>query len=120
MATLTPDLAGILRETNSRLQTYFDILIPQDTRVRRPASPQLIAELLSELRRTGERLRNLPIRRDAQLERVLADYRRNVERLREVLPSIQAALLAERIRLESERARLDAAAEWVRRSRQTL
>jgi hypothetical protein len=120
MATLTPDLAEILRETNSKLQTYFDILVQQETPVQRPASPQLIAELLSELRRTGERLRSLPARRDAQLEEVLAEYRRKVERLRDVLPSIHAVLLAERARLECERARLDSAAEWVRRSRQTL
>ena len=120
MTALPQDLAEVLRETNSRLQSYFDILSPQEASVQRPASPQVIAALLSELRRTGERLRILPTHRDAQLEEVLADYRSKVERLREMLPSIHAVLLAERARLERERARLGSAAEWIRRSRQTL
>jgi hypothetical protein len=43
-----------------------------------------------------------------------------MERLRDLLPSIHAQLLAERARIEAERARLRAASEWACASRQTL
>jgi len=76
--------------------------------------------LLSELMRAGEWLRELPPDRDSALEQELSAYRRNVERLRDLLPAIHSALLAERARLESERARMTSAAAWARGSRQTL
>jgi len=50
----------------------------------------------------------------------LSAYRKQVERLRVLLPSIHQTLLGERARLEQERARVTSTAEWARRSRQTL
>ncbi len=50
----------------------------------------------------------------------LGQYRKNVEQLRTLLPSIHGALLRERARIEQERARVQTAAEWAQRSRQTL
>jgi len=76
--------------------------------------------LLSELLHAGQNLRTLPGERDARLELEISVYRENVERLRTLLPSIHKALLSERARLEQERARVESATEWVRRSRQTL
>jgi hypothetical protein len=54
------------------------------------------------------------------LELELDQYRKNVERLRTVMPSIHSVLLQERARLEQERARVESVAEWARGSRQTL
>jgi hypothetical protein len=88
----------------------------------RPATPRQMAGLLAELMRAGQCLRELPSEhhRDAALATEVNRYRRNVERLRDLLPSIHGALLRERARLEQERARVESATEWVRRSRQTF
>jgi hypothetical protein len=116
-------LARNLRETNARLGLWLDNLVleaggaaPQA----RAASPQQMAGLLSELMRAGEWLRDLPAARDEAVELELSVYRKHVERLRDLLPSIHGALLRERVRLEQERARVESAAEWARGSRQTL
>jgi hypothetical protein len=92
-----------------------------------------MAALLSELLRAGAALRAEPIpakgkgngndngnSNDPELDSELELYRRNVERLRDLLPSIHRQLLAERARLEAQRARVRSAAEWARASRQTL
>jgi hypothetical protein len=117
------DLAQSLHETNTRLGFLLDGLIartaPADT-APRPATPQEMARLLSELMRAGQRLRSLPSEKDAELEQELSAYRKQVERLRVLLPSIQQTLLGERARLERERARVVSAAEWACRSRLTL
>ena len=117
------ELVCSLQESNQRLSYWLDCLVPcpgtlpATTRV---ASPEQMSGLLSELRRVGEYLKAMPARKDRALEHELAQYRRHVERVRDVLPSIHAALLRERARLEQERARVDAAAQWARSSRQTL
>lgn len=83
-------------------------------------TPEEMTELLSWLMRAGQRLRNLPDKKDAALEQELAEYRTQVERLHTLLPSLHAVLLAERARLERERERVSRAGEWMRMSRQTL
>jgi hypothetical protein len=110
-----------LRETNARLCLWLDNLTSPTGESRPPvASPKQIAGLLAELMRAGERLRTLPALHSPELQQELARYRKNVERLRDLLPSIQRSLLAERARLEQERSRLESAADWIRGSRQTL
>jgi hypothetical protein len=118
----TPDLAQALHETNSRLRSSLDHLpdSASPAALPRPATPQQMAELLSELRIAGQWLRTVPAEKTPRLEQELREYRKNVERLRELLPSIHGALLRERARLEQERARVRSAREWVDRSRQTL
>jgi len=86
----------------------------------RAATPQQMAALLSELMRAGQWLRSLPSEKDAELEQELSKYRKQVERLRALLPSIQQTLLGERARLERERAQVVSASEWANRSRLTL
>jgi hypothetical protein len=109
-----------LHETNHRLCVWLEGLGSDET-VPVAATPQQMAGLLSELLRAGEWLRTgLPQQRDMELEAELATYRQNVERLRELLPSIQRVLLGEKARLEGQRTRVDSATEWVRGSRQTL
>ncbi|MGP0020480.1 MAG: hypothetical protein ACLPHP_18070 [Candidatus Sulfotelmatobacter sp.] len=121
------DLAQNFHETNVRLALLLDSLIPDRTPSEpllnpppRAATPQQMAALLSELMRAGQWLRSLPCEKDATLERELSEYRKQVERLRMLLPSIHQTLLGERARLEQERARVVSAAEWARSSRQTL
>jgi hypothetical protein len=142
--TFSP-LAQNLRNTNSRLCFWLDSLAidrptPHDLAAgraenspfKRPPAHEQMAGLLSELTRAGAWLRQLPrgndsvndpksdVKADPELEDELANYRKNVERVRAILPAIQRALLEERARLERERARVCSAAEWARGSRQTL
>lgn len=124
MSLLAADqLTSDLRETNHRLSSLLDNLLPaaappgSEPRV---ATPQQMARLLSELLRAGQRLRTLPAHKDAALEQELTAYRKLVERLRAVMPAIHGALLRERARLERERHRVRAVSEWARVSRETL
>jgi hypothetical protein len=85
----------------------------------RVVTPEEMTELLSWLMRAGQSLR--PLSGDHTVpEQEIAEYRREVERLHALLPSIHAALLAERTRLEQERERVRTAGEWMQRSRETL
>lgn len=139
MLTLTSaDLAQNLRETNVRLRSLLDSLNQDPNAGPDPvqrldqgpvlahsvplglATPQQMHGLLSELMRAGGCLRSLPAERDAALDGEVGEYRQNVERLRAFLPTIHAALLRERSRLEQERTRVRGAADWARLSRQTL
>ena len=121
MPVLLPDVAQDLRETNSRLRFWLDSLTAKQIAIKpSPATPQQMEGLLAELMRAGRQLRVLPAARDPELESELSSYRNNVERLRALLPTVHANLLQERALLEKERARVEAAAEWARRSRQTL
>jgi transposase len=120
MPIVSLDLTQKLHETNCRLSVWLDDLSAQSVAQARPVTPQQMSALLSELMRTGERLRRLPAVRDGELESELSFYRGNVQRLRTLLPSIHANLLQERSRIERERTRVQSAAEWARRSRETL
>ena len=128
MPLLAPTaIAQTLRETNVRLSYWLDSLIPDPATPDTPheatphaVTPELMAGLLSELMIAGQRLRALPSERDAALDAELSEYRKNVERLRTVLPSIHGTLLRERARLEQERERVESAAAWACGSRQTL
>jgi len=122
MPLSTLSRAQDLLETNQRLCHWLDGMTAASGQ-RRVATPQDISELLSELSRVGARLRAEPLPTkgtDSELDQELEQYRRNVERVRELLPSIHGQLLAERARLGAQRARVPSAAEWARASRQTL
>lgn len=113
-------LAHNLHEANARLALLLDSLNPDSPASPNAASPQQMEGLLSELRRAGEWLCQLPNQREPALEQELSDYRKTVARLRDLLPSIHGALLRERMRIEQQRARIASVAEWASRSRQTL
>lgn len=86
-------------------------------------APELITALLSELLRVGAGLRAQPLPlkgNDPELDDELDTYRRNVERLRELLPSIHTQMLMERARIEAQWSRIHSAAQWARASRETL
>jgi hypothetical protein len=111
-----------LRDANRRLHFWLDRMAPMHGQSTL-ATPDLMAALLSELLRVGAGLRAHPIPAsgsDPELDCELNKYRRNVERLRELLPSIHTQLLIERARLEAQWARIHSAAQWARTSRETL
>ncbi len=114
-------IANYLHESTDRIRSVLSQLLPQTPQeVPNVASPQQMSELLSGLMRAGQWLRVLPPNREGNLEQELCEYRTEVERLRACLPAIQATLLAERSRLEKERARLNGTASWAQASRQTV
>jgi hypothetical protein len=110
-----------LRETNRRLSFWLDGMVTP--RAQAVATPEQMSGLLSELLRAGTWLRAEPLPAngtDHDLNLELELYRGTVERLRDLLPAIHTQLLAERARLEAQRARVQSAAEWARASRQAL
>jgi hypothetical protein len=117
-----PSLGQVLRDANHFLGARLEgLVLPVGNPV--PVKPEQLAAILSELLKAGAALRAQPlpaIGADPELDFELARYRRHVERLRDLLPSIHSQLLLERARLEAQRSRVRAAAEWARASRQTL
>lgn len=121
MTTSSPSRSVNLHDTNGRLGSWLETIVAVPGRL--TITPECMGALLSELLRTGADLRSqsIPPRgMDPAWDQELDTYRQNVERLRDLLPSIHSHLLAERARIESQRARVHAAAEWVRTARQTL
>lgn len=111
-----------LHQTNQRLGHWLDPMLAQSGGLA-VVTPEHITALLSELSRTGAELRSNPLPisgADPELDQELNLYRRNVELLRELMPSIHNHLLVERARLEAQRAQVQSAAEWAQASRQTL
>jgi len=113
------EYAQELHETNERLNAWLSSLSPAGCPVR-PATPEQMNGILTELMRVGQWLRAARHETDDAVQHELGVYRRQVEQLRELLPSIHQALLQERARLEQQRLGLNSASEWVRASRQTL
>ncbi|HEY1271176.1 MAG TPA: hypothetical protein VGF08_04300 [Terriglobales bacterium] len=110
-----------LGEITRRLRGLLDAIAPDslDVSVLRVVSPEEMADLLACLMRAGQSLQSATSDQStAELD--IAQYRIEVQRLHRLLPSIHAALLAERSRLEHERERLRAAAAWACSSRNTL
>ncbi len=117
-----PTLCLHLRATNARLGFCLDSLIPGPGESV-AATPERMSALLSELLHTGAALRAHPLPRrgsDVELDAEFDRYRTHVERLRQILPSLQRYLMAERSRLERQRNRIHAVTEWAQASRQTL
>jgi len=106
------------RESNARLRAWLDDF-SREAHAWSVDAGHAIAGLTALLMHAGACLKQLPIDRDPALEAELSDYRRNVERLRGMLPMVHAMMLAERSRLERERERLQSAGEWMRGSQQT-
>ncbi len=121
---LTENLHEVnLHEINGRLHAALDSLASDPSHPNpspRAATPQQMSGLLSQLMLAGQWLRTLPSDRGPALEQELSTYRKNVEHLRTVLPSIHNTLLRERARLEQDRTRMQSAAAWASGSRQTL
>lgn len=110
-----------LRIANDNLRAGLARLSPTPN----PSAPLTandLSRVLAELLRAGDCLRSIPPRSvpNAQLEKVISDYRSTVEQLAQILPRIHGRLLTEKIRLEIARARLAATAAWAQASQNTL
>jgi hypothetical protein len=121
MPLLTTSRTQELHETNRRLRCWLTRIAAEPGQRTAP-TPEDITMLLSELMQTGARLRAEPVvtGADPEFDRQLELYRGHIEQLRDLLPSIHGELLAERARLEAQRARVRTASEWAQASRQTL
>jgi hypothetical protein len=112
-------LRSHLHCTNGRMGSWLDKVLPQQASV----SLEQMSAVLSDLMSTGACLRANPIPAkgtDPELDDELERYRQNVERLREILPSLHAQLLKERARIEAQRSRVHSTEEWARSLRQTF
>lgn len=118
---MPPDALETLRQVNDNLRSALIRLRPE----RKHCStirPQDFSDLLSQLLRAAECLRNLSAHPEAAaaLEKEALEYRRNLETLKHFLPDLHGHLLAERSRLETARTHVAAAAAWARASKKTL
>jgi hypothetical protein len=124
MPVTTPgQLAFELHNRHQRLKFLLDSLMPPShcsEPQRTVPSANQVSDLLSELSRAGQLLRDCSMQKDSEVEREMFQYRGQVQRLRDLLPGMRCILLAERARLECERKRLNATAHWARMSRHTL
>jgi len=110
-----------LRDATLRLRRMLDDLGAPGTGTAFPAlTPEQMSGLLSELMHAGQTLRSLPQVWDEALSENISEYRKQVERLRALLPAIQQALLRERARLAVEQHQLHLVAQWADSSQQTL
>jgi hypothetical protein len=117
-----PPLLQDMREINRRLSLHLDGITASQLQSK-VITPRQMTALLSELLSAGAGFRatGLPVPgEDRELDPELKKYRWQVERLRDLLPSIHQGLLAERARVEAQRSRVRSVAEWARASRQTL
>jgi hypothetical protein len=113
-----PELSEINRKLHERLDR-----MTMECGQERPADCKDVAALLSALMQAGAGLRSKARPApgtDPELDRELDVYRRNVERLRALLPSIHGRLLAERARIEAQRSRVGSVTEWAGTLRQTV
>jgi hypothetical protein len=115
------DLAECWRAANQKLRHLADCIC---SGVAQPPHVALgyVTALAEELRHTETLLRESQA--DAavrgQCNEPLLEYRNCLKRLQEALPAFQAQLLAERSRLEPERAHVQAAAAWAQTTKHTM
>jgi hypothetical protein len=57
---------------------------------------------------------------DAELENEICEYRNNLEKLAQVLPSVQGSLLAEKARVQNAQLHVAATNAWAQASKRTL
>lgn len=110
------ELLNRVLHANRSLGQLVQMLSTGRTRI----TPEHLTMLLSELLRVGESCQTEGIpENDPELTLALHQYRSHLERLRDLLPSLQASLLTERARLEAERSHLESANAWAESSRCT-
>jgi hypothetical protein len=115
------DPLATLRQVNDNVRSALLRLRPEQKHCS-TIRPQDFSDMLGELVRAADCLRNLPANLEAgsELEKEIAEYRSNLEKLKQFLPDLHGRLLAERARLQSMRAHVAAAAAWAGASKRTL
>ena len=117
---MAADKLTTLHEVNGRIRSALTRLRP-DQKHCSDIRPQDFSDLLSEILRAAECLRDQPPTSEAvELAQASLEYRTNLERLREFLPLLHGNLLAEKSRLEAARAQVAAAGAWAEASTKTL
>jgi hypothetical protein len=110
------DALGTLRAVNENLRSALVRLRPEQTQCS-SIKPEELSALVAELRRAAECVRTP----QAQSEATAAlEYRRNLDRLRQILPGLHLRLLAEKSQLEAARTQVAAADAWACASKKTL
>jgi hypothetical protein len=115
-----PQSVQQLQVINHRVRDFIDRLghVPN---LQPELDPDQVVELLNSVLRAGECLRaEVASAPDPAWQAETLHYRKNLERLRGILPLLDVQLRAERARLEAERTHLEAASGWAASSRQTL
>lgn len=110
-----------LRVVNRSLQAWL-ARFPIERNAPMTIAPTELTDLLAALRGVSACLRSLPAANapDAELASEISAYRRNVQLLQQVLPSVQGRLLIEKARLQIARAHVAKAAAWAQVSQKTL
>ena len=116
-----PDTLATLREVNQNLREALFRLQPE-RKACASIQPGDLSDLEAQIARAAEclRLQSAPVEFAADLEREKLAYRRNLEELKQFLPSLHVRLVAEKARLEAARQRLAAADSWAQARRKIL
>lgn len=113
----TPELT--LSEVNENLHAWLVRLRPERSSCS-SINHKDFATIISQLRRAAECFREQRTHlADTAFEQEARDYRANLERLLQFLPSLQVRLLAEKARLETVRTHLASASAWAGASQNT-
>ena len=83
-------------------------------------TPQDFSDLLRQILRAAECLRVPPAVVSEGVQQATADFRENLQELKDFLPELHGHLLAEKSRLEAAQAHVSAAAAWAQSSTRTL
>jgi len=127
MNPLAPlDALATLRQVNQKLRTALLRLHPE----RKSCSsiqPGDLSDLEAQIARAAECLQRQPAHdhsearaTKADLDRETLAYCRNLEDLRQFLPSLHVRLVAEKARLEAAKTQVAAAEAWAHARRKTL
>lgn len=111
------DPVETLREINDYLRRTLIALRPE-RRHCSTVTPQDFNAILNQVLRAAGLRDHCEF--SAEFEEELLEYRRNLERLKQLLPDLQGRLLAEKARLESARSQLTSAGVWAQASKTTL
>jgi hypothetical protein len=105
-----------IKETNQKLDSLIEVVSHGSQSL--SVTPDHMATLLAELLRAGEWLRaGLGNNSQDHMANELEGYCVRLEKLRHMLPPLQAQLLTERCRLAAEKDHLEATAAWARSAR---
>ena len=109
-----------LRLANTKLRAGLARLQPELNSA--AVTPEDLADLLAALLCAADLWRVIALESvpDAELEKVTAEYRTNVEQLAQILPRVHERLLTEKARLELARAHVMAATAWAQASIKAL
>jgi hypothetical protein len=121
MTLMPSDALETLRQVNENLRSALLRLRPERGHCS-AVTPRDFSDILSQLTRARECLRVPTTNSEISepLERESREYRSNLEKLKQFLPSLHVRLLAEKSRLETLRSHAMAAIAWSRASRQTF